>query len=44
VAALFATNNRMHDWSYNLGFTEQAFNLQVDNFGTTPRGVRTTPS
>jgi hypothetical protein len=36
VAALFATHNRIHDWSYNLGFTEQAFNLQVDNFGTTP--------
>ncbi len=35
TAALFAAHNRMHDWSYNLGFTEQAYNLQEDNFGTT---------
>ena len=35
VAALFATHNRIHDWSYNLGFTERAFNLQDDNFGLT---------
>src|SRR6266540_720556 len=32
-ANLFAMHNRMHDWSYHLGFTEQAFNLQKDNFG-----------
>jgi extracellular elastinolytic metalloproteinase len=36
TAALFASHNRMHDWSYNLGFTEQAYNLQDSNFGTTP--------
>lgn len=33
---LFAAHNRMHDWSYFLGFTERNFNLQLDNFGTTP--------
>jgi extracellular elastinolytic metalloproteinase len=32
-ANLFAMHNRMHDWSYHLGFTEQTFNLQRDNFG-----------
>ena len=26
-------HNRMHDWSYQLGFTETTFNAQVDNFG-----------
>jgi extracellular elastinolytic metalloproteinase len=26
-------HNRMHDWSYYLGFTEQTFNLQQSNFG-----------
>ena len=31
-ANLFAMHNRMHDWSYQLGFTETAFNLQEDNF------------
>ncbi|QIN82644.1 peptidase M36 [Rubrobacter tropicus] len=36
TAALFATHNRIHDWSYNLGFTEQAYNLQDNNFGLTP--------
>jgi len=36
TGALFANHNRMHDWSYNLGFTEQAYNLQDSNFGTTP--------
>ena len=30
---LFVMHNRMHDWSYYLGFTEENFNLQVDNFG-----------
>lgn len=30
---LFAMHNRMHDWSYHLGFTEETFNLQKDNFG-----------
>lgn len=32
-ANLFAGHNRMHDWSYHLGFTEETFNLQRDNFG-----------
>ena len=31
-ANLFAMHNRMHDWSYHLGFTEKTFNLQEDNF------------
>lgn len=32
---LFAQHNRMHDWSYFLGFTETNYNLQKDNFGNT---------
>jgi extracellular elastinolytic metalloproteinase len=32
-ANLFAMHNRMHDFSYNLGFTENAWNMQDDNFG-----------
>ncbi|WP_018158076.1 M36 family metallopeptidase [Demetria terragena] len=28
---LFAMHNRMHDWSYKLGFTETAWNMQKDN-------------
>ncbi len=32
-ANLFAMHNRMHDWSYHLGFTEATFNMQRDNFG-----------
>ncbi|GAA1842701.1 M36 family metallopeptidase [Asanoa iriomotensis] len=32
-ANLFAMHNRMHDWSYHLGFTEEAWNMQGDNFG-----------
>jgi extracellular elastinolytic metalloproteinase len=35
TANLFAMHNRMHDWSYYLGFTEAAWNGQVNNF-TTP--------
>lgn len=31
-ANLFAGHNRMHDWSYHLGFTESTFNMQEDNF------------
>jgi extracellular elastinolytic metalloproteinase len=31
VANLFAMHNRMHDWSYHLGFTESAWNMQVVN-------------
>ncbi len=30
-ANLFAMHNRMHDWSYHLGFTEDAWNMQQDN-------------
>lgn len=30
---LFAMHNRMHDWSYQLGFTETAWNFQRDNAG-----------
>ncbi len=32
---LFVMHNRMHDWSYYLGFTEVNSNLQQDNFGNT---------
>ncbi len=35
VANLFAMHNRMHDWSYYLGFTERTSNLQQSNFGNT---------
>jgi extracellular elastinolytic metalloproteinase len=31
VANLFAMHNRMHDWSYRLGFTEATWNLQAVN-------------
>jgi extracellular elastinolytic metalloproteinase len=33
VTNLFAMHNRMHDWSYFLGFTEQHWNAQKSNFG-----------
>jgi uncharacterized repeat protein (TIGR01451 family) len=32
---LFVEHNRMHDWSYFLGFTENNFNMQFNNFGNT---------
>lgn len=35
VVDLFVKHNRMHDWSYHLGFTEQNYNLQLSNFGNT---------
>ncbi len=35
ITSLFVTHNRMHDWSYFLGFTEGNWNLQLSNFGTT---------
>jgi extracellular elastinolytic metalloproteinase len=35
VVNLFAMHNRMHDWSYFLGFTEQNWNAQAYNFGRT---------
>ncbi len=34
TANLFAMHNRMHDWSYHLGFTERAWNAQNFNFGS----------
>ena len=34
---LFAMHNRMHDWAFNLGFTEAAWNMQVVNM--TPDGL-----
>ena len=37
-ANLFVTHNRMHDFAYNLGFTEQTWNLQNDNFGKGGKG------
>jgi uncharacterized repeat protein (TIGR01451 family) len=36
---LFSSHNRMHDWSYFLGFTEQNFNMQDNNFGNTAPGA-----
>jgi len=33
IANLFVGHNRMHDWSYHLGFTEPNFNMQASNFG-----------
>ena len=38
IISLFANHNRMHDWSYILGFTEQTYNFQQDNFGKRPEG------
>lgn len=37
MANLFAMHNRMHDWSYHLGFTEATWNLQAVNL--TPEGL-----
>ncbi|HEV2783482.1 MAG TPA: M36 family metallopeptidase [Actinophytocola sp.] len=31
LANLFAMHNRMHDWSYHLGFTEETWNMQTEN-------------
>lgn len=33
ISNLFVQHNRMHDWSYRLGFTESAWNMQADNGG-----------
>ncbi|MFL6006849.1 MAG: M36 family metallopeptidase [Gaiellaceae bacterium] len=35
---LFTGHNRMHDFAYNLGFTETNYNAQLDNFGNTAPG------
>jgi hypothetical protein len=37
VTNLFAMHNRMHDWSYHLGFTEATWNMQLVNVA--PGGV-----
>jgi extracellular elastinolytic metalloproteinase len=31
ISSLFTGHNRMHDWSYRLGFTETAWNMQTEN-------------
>jgi extracellular elastinolytic metalloproteinase len=36
VGNLFVSHNRMHDWSYYLGFTEANYNLQTNNLGRNP--------
>jgi len=33
TSSLFAHHNRLHDWSYQLGFTEETWNAQQSNFG-----------
>jgi extracellular elastinolytic metalloproteinase len=37
ITNLFAMHNRMHDFAYNLGFTEATWNLQAVNLG--PAGL-----
>ena len=37
-------HNRMHDWSYHLGFTERNWNAQDYNFGLTERRQENDPS
>lgn len=36
VTNLFVAHNRMHDYSYFLGFTEENYNMQVRNLGGNP--------
>ncbi len=36
IVNLFAMHNRLHDWTYFLGFTETAWNAQQSNFGAPP--------
>ena len=43
TANLFAMHNRMHDWSYYLGFTEKNSNLQKSNFGATGKDRENDP-
>jgi extracellular elastinolytic metalloproteinase len=43
VTNLFVMHNRMHDWSYYLGFTELNSNLQQSNFGNTGPERETDP-
>ena len=40
---LFVAHNRMHDWSYHLGFTERNWNGQDYNFGLTERRQENDP-
>ncbi|MDP9459786.1 MAG: M36 family metallopeptidase, partial [Actinomycetota bacterium] len=35
---LFVGHNRIHDWAYFLGFTEETWNLQTNNFGNNSEG------
>ncbi|MGB5246941.1 MAG: M36 family metallopeptidase, partial [Woeseia sp.] len=39
VTNLFAMHNRMHDFSYALGFTERRWNAQSSNFGNNSAGT-----
>ncbi len=39
TTSLFSSHNRLHDWSYFLGFTEDNYNLQDSNFGNRADGV-----
>ena len=34
IVNLFTQHNRLHDWSYELGFDEDNYNLQQSNFGS----------
>ncbi|MGA5700571.1 M36 family metallopeptidase [Peterkaempfera bronchialis] len=38
VGNLFVQHNGMHDFSYHLGFTETAWNMQSDNYGLGGKG------
>ncbi|MFF4864164.1 M36 family metallopeptidase [Streptomyces sp. NPDC001231] len=38
IGNLFAQHNGMHDFSYHLGFTEKAWNMQHDNYGLGGKG------
>ena len=40
VTNLHVAHNRMHDFSYYLGFTEENYNLQVDNLGRNDDATR----
>lgn len=40
VTNLFVSHNRMHDFSFFLGFTEDHYNLQQHNFGNNPDPTR----
>jgi len=43
AVSLFVTHNRIHDWAYFLGFTEQNWNGQDYNFGLTERRQENDP-